>query len=118
MDAVVKKIDEIELLEVTTYGSKGVKMQWIFTIDDGVENFAMRRFIMERGGEIPEHSHWYEHEIFMLKGKCLITVNGKEIIAEKGMALFVPPNAKHSYKNIGDEEVEFLCMIPLKKPSS
>ena len=117
MEPVIKKVHEVEEEEVTMYGAKGVKIQWLISFKDGAENFAMRKFTMDVGGEIPEHSHWYEHEIYMLRGKCAITVNGNEYIVEKDNVLFIPPNARHSYKNIGDEPVEFLCIIPLRKPS-
>ncbi|MGQ4892194.1 MAG: cupin domain-containing protein [Candidatus Njordarchaeia archaeon] len=116
MEPIIKKIEDVEFEEVTAYNSKGARMQWLLSSDDGVENFAMRRFIIDKGGSIGEHSHWYEHEIFMLKGKCKITIDGKEYVASENMVLFVPPYAKHSYENIGDGPVEFLCMIPLKKP--
>jgi len=115
MKPIVKKINDVKVLDVTDYGSKGVKMQWLISVEDGAENFAMRRFIIEPGGFIPEHNHWYEHEIFILNGRGLIGVGEEEYEVDKNTVLFVPPNVKHWYKNIGDEPFEFLCMIPLKK---
>ncbi len=116
MKPVIKKVSEVPSEEVTMYNSKGVRIQWLISVDDGAENFAMRKFTMDVGGVIGEHNHWYEHEIYMLRGKCLITVDGEEYIVEKDQVMFIPPYVKHGYKNIGDEPVEFLCIIPLKKP--
>ena len=115
MSGVVKKVEDVKMLEVEMYGAKGVKMQWLISIDDGAENFAMRRFIIEPNGYIPEHNHWYEHEIFILRGRGVIGINDKEYKVAERTVLYIPPNARHWYKNVGDEPLEFLCVIPLKK---
>ena len=116
MEPVIKKVSEVKAEDVTMYNSKGVKIQWLISVEDGAPNFAMRKFTMDVGGVIGEHSHWYEHEIYMLRGKCLINIDGKEYVVEKDQVMYIPPYVKHSYKNIGEEPVEFLCIIPLRKP--
>lgn len=75
-------------------------------------NFVMRLFTLEKDGFSPKHSHDWEHEVFVLKGK-LEVFNGEEyIIAEEGDFVFVPPNVEHQFKNISDGESQFICVIP------
>ena len=37
---------------------------------------------------------------YITKGKCIITINGKEYYGEEGSFFFIPANTKHSYHNI------------------
>ena len=61
------------------------------------------------GGWITEHSHanaeqWY----YILGGQGLMKVGDEEKLAQEGCIIFVPRNAAHSYKVIGDEPLRFL----------
>jgi quercetin dioxygenase-like cupin family protein len=93
----------------------GVTIRWLITKEDGAPNYAMRYFEMDPGVVIPEHHHPWEHEIYFLQGKCLVTEGDEEHIVEKGTAVFIKPGLPHSYKNVGDEKVIFLCIIPHQK---
>ncbi len=94
---------------------KGVTIRWLIKEEDGAQNYAMRYFEMEPGAAIPEHHHPWEHEIYFLQGKCLVSEGKEEHVAEKDTAVFIRPNLPHSYKNIGEEKVAFICIIPYQK---
>ncbi len=111
----VGEVSKVVEEEVEMEGAKKVKIQWLITNKQGAENFAMRRFIMGKGGFIPKHKHGWEHEIFILKGKGKIGVENREVEVKKESFLFIPPNATHWFKNEGEEDFVFLCMIPYKK---
>ncbi|MHA1589422.1 MAG: cupin domain-containing protein [Candidatus Njordarchaeales archaeon] len=113
---VIKKADEVPMQEVDFEGAIGAYIQWLLSKDDGAENFAMRRFTIKPGGKIPRHAHWYEHEIYVLKGRGRVGIGEKVYEVEEGSVLFVPPDVPHWYENIGDEDWVFLCIIPLRKP--
>jgi quercetin dioxygenase-like cupin family protein len=78
-------------------------------------NFAMRRFIMEPGGEMPAHTNAVEHEQFVLKGHASIGIGNETHEVKAGDVLFIPPGVPHWYRNSGDENYEFLCMVPNQK---
>lgn len=80
--------------------------------DDGAPTYSMRVFEVEPSGYIKEHSHPWEHEIFVLEGKGKIRIEDREYIVEPGYAIFIPPNFKHEYLNIGDKVWRFICTIP------
>ena len=92
----------------------GVKVRWLIRTKDGAENFFMRMFRVPPGTEIPEHSHDWEHEIFVLRGSGLVRIGEKEYRVSEGTFLFIPPNVEHYYENTGEGDLEFLCLIPLK----
>ena len=93
-------------------GSTKLKVQWLITKETGAENFAMRLFEMENGGNSPLHSHNWEHEIFILEGEGTVVGGQEEKKFKAGDAIFIPPNEKHQLRNSGEKPVKFLCLIP------
>lgn len=112
----MKKIkpEELEPQPVEFNGAytPGVTIRWLIKKEDGAERFAMRYFEIEPGAVIPEHTHEWEHELFVLQGKLQITEDDRVETVEANTAVFIKPNARHSYKNIGDTKALMLCLIP------
>ena len=82
---------------------------------DEAPNFAMRRFIIEPGGEVPNHTNTVEHEQLVLNGRARIGINEKVFDVKKNDVVFIPANVPHWYKTMGDEAFEFLCVVPNKE---
>ncbi len=78
-------------------------------------NFTMRRFVMEPGGGMPEHTNTVEHEQYVLRGRARISIAGEEFEVQAGDVVFIPEGAPHWYKNISEENFEFLCIVPNKE---
>jgi quercetin dioxygenase-like cupin family protein len=78
------------------------------------ENYVMRLFTLPVEGFTPFHSHDWEHGVFVLKGKIKLKGKDKEHILEEGNFAFVSPNEFHGFENIGQEEAQFICVIPSK----
>jgi len=106
---------DVKSERVTGEDTKGVTVKWLITKDDGAENFAMRFFEVEPGGQTEFHSHNWEHEVFALNGKGLVVCGDSEREVSQGYVVFIPPNVKHCFKNREDEKLSFLCLIPYKK---
>jgi quercetin dioxygenase-like cupin family protein len=77
-------------------------------------NFALRRFIMEPGGGMPNHTNTVEHEQYVLQGHASIGIGDETFEVRAGDVVFIPEGIPHWYQNIGDENFEFLCIIPNK----
>ncbi len=77
-------------------------------------NFAMRRFVMEAGGGMPNHTNTVEHEQYVLRGLARIGIGDETFDVQAGDVVFIPEGVPHSYMNVGEEDFEFLCMIPNK----
>ena len=96
-------------------GAFRVRVKWLIDEKVGAENFAMRLFEVEPGGYTPYHKHPWEHEVFVLEGDGVVVgVDGENKIT-KGSVVFIPPNEKHQFRNVGDKALKFLCLIPLRK---
>ena len=106
---------QLKLENMAESGAEGIKVRWLITKDDGAPNFAMRLFELKPKGYSPLHSHDWEHEVYILEGDCKVTCNGQERKANAGYVVFVPPNAKHQFTNIGKSTLKFLCLVPSRK---
>ena len=77
-------------------------------------NFAMRRFIIEPGGGMPNHTNAVEHEQFVLRGHARIGLGDEVIEVNATDVVFIPAGLPHWYQNIGAEPFEFICVVPNK----
>jgi quercetin dioxygenase-like cupin family protein len=89
----------------------GTSMQILIGLDDA-PNFAMRRFIMEPGGGMPNHTNCVEHEQFVLRGKAQVGIGEVVYEVKSGDVVFIPKGIPHWYKAEGDEAFEFICVVP------
>jgi quercetin dioxygenase-like cupin family protein len=106
---------EIDAQDVEALGFKGVEVRWLITKDDDAKNFAMRLFKIKPKGRSAQHSHSWEHEVFVLEGQGSVLCGNEEKHIEPGYAVFIPPNISHYFRNTGDKPLRFLCLIPHKK---
>ncbi len=107
----VKKSDDVIMEDVPN--SKGIKIQWLISEEDGSERISMRKFTMEPGGDMKLHVHPdTEHVQYYLKGRVKLVIESKEYHVGSGDCIFIPAGVKHKYVNTGDEKAVFLCMIP------
>ena len=95
-------------------GSTKLSVRWLITKETGAENFAMRLFEMEAGGNSPLHSHNWEHEVFILEGEGTVVGGQEEKKFKTGDVIFIPSNEKHQLKNNSKKCCKFLCLIPYK----
>jgi len=93
-------------------GSSKLKVRWLIAKEMGAENFAMRLFEMDVGGYSPHHQHEWEHEVFILKGQGRVIGEKEEQNFSEGDVIFIPKGERHQLRNIGDQSVHFLCLIP------
>ncbi|MDD3817809.1 MAG: cupin domain-containing protein [Thiovulaceae bacterium] len=90
---------------------KGGSMQVLIGADKA-PNFAMRKFILKSGGNMPLHTNTVEHEQYVLAGSAKVIMGDEEFIAKKDDVIYIPAGVPHSYDVLGDEDYEFLCLIP------
>jgi quercetin dioxygenase-like cupin family protein len=100
--------------EEVEQGAKGVRIRWVITESTGARNFVMRHFEIAAGGYTPHHEHPWEHEVFVLEGKGVVTGGAEERDFGKGDVIFVPPGERHQFRNTGTATLQLLCLIPSK----
>ena len=75
-------------------------------------HFAMRRFVMQPGGGMPNHTNTVEHEQYVVSGSAKIGIGDAVHDVKKGDIVFIPAGVPHWYKAGADEPFEFLCLVP------
>ena len=102
----VKDIPSTPLL-----AGKGASMQMLISPTQA-PHFAMRKFVIQKGGHMPLHTNSVEHEQYVLKGSAKVVIDGQTSVVKVDDILFIPAGIAHSYDVLGDEDYEFLCLIP------
>jgi quercetin dioxygenase-like cupin family protein len=96
--------------------ARDVFIRLVIGPEDGAKNFHMRYFRVLPGGHTPHHEHPWEHENYVLAGKGeVMTPDGPRAVGP-GDVVFIEAGMKHQYRNAGDTDFEFLCLIPAVGP--
>ena len=106
---IVKRAANIECREVTA--GVATETQVLIGADDGAPNFAMRRFIMGRGGGMPRHTNTVEHEQYVLRGRARIGIGDDVHEVGPDDVVYIPAYAPHFYEVL-EAPFEFICVVP------
>ncbi len=79
--------------------------------EDGMPNFAMRRFTMGEGGGMPRHVNTVEHEQYVLRGRARVGIGDEVYEVTADDVLYIPAGTPHFYEVV-EAPFEFLCMVP------
>ena len=107
--AIVKKSAGVVRKQVAA--GTDTSSQVLLGPEDGVPNFAMRRFTMGAGGGMPRHTNSVEHEQFVLRGRARISVGDQVFEVGPEDVLYIPAGAPHDYQVL-EAPFEFLCVVP------
>ena len=111
-----KQSVQVKVQAVDDPEASDVKVRWLLGPESGAPNFHMRQFHVAPGGHTPRHSHAWEHECYILSGKGkAFSGEGGDRPVQPGDVLLIPGGEEHQFLNDGDEELVFLCMIPVPK---
>ena len=111
----IANFKNVETEKVGDPGAKGTSIRWLISEKDGAPHFAMRLFEIEPDGCTPYHKHKWEHEVFVLEGKGSLATEHKTFSLNKGDAVFVPGEENHQFRNASEENLVFLCVVPIEK---
>lgn len=111
-----KNYKDVDNIPVALENTKDAYVRWLIDESDGAKYYAMRRFEVKLKGSIPLHEHPEDHEIYILKGNASFYNDaGQEELANEGDVLYIPPNEKHGIKNLGQDDLIFICIVPIFK---
>ncbi|MFB6081815.1 MAG: cupin domain-containing protein [Halanaeroarchaeum sp.] len=110
-DAVIRRSTDVDYEEQDA--ADGMFKGVLVGEDQGAPNFAMRRFRLDPGTEVPRHTNEVEHEQYVIEGPYVVGIEGRgETTVEAGDSMFIPAGTVHWYRNEGDEPVSFVCVVP------
>ena len=107
---LVRRADDIEYEPVDA--ADGLEKGVLIDAARGAPNFAIRRFTLAAGGEVPKHTNEVEHEQYVLSGEYTVGIGDEEHTVSAGDSLLIPAGVVHWYRNEGDEEGAFICAVP------
>ncbi len=108
--AIVKKYGDVNVEPVMD----GVGMRMVIGPEDGAPHFNMRIFDIEPGASTPHHSHWWEHETFVIEGEGIVRTDQGDVSLKAGHAVFMPGNEVHQFVNTGESVLKMMCLVPQK----
>ena len=91
---------------------EGVTLRVVIGPAEGAPFFNMRVFEVQPGHATPYHSHWWEHEVFILSGQGVAVSEAGERPIGHGSTVFVPGGEMHQFRNAGGDVLRFLCLVP------
>jgi quercetin dioxygenase-like cupin family protein len=107
---LVRRAEDVEYEDVGA--ADGLRKGVLLDERDGAPNFAIRRFTLAPGSEVPKHTNEVEHEQYVLAGEYTVGLGDEEMTVGAGDSLFIPAGVVHWYRNDGDEAGAFLCAVP------
>jgi len=103
--------DKVKAEKVQMDGARDTTIQ-ILIDHPPAPTFVMRKFRIKPGGYTPLHAHDYEHEVYVLEGLGEVRNEKQSIPIKQGSVVFIPPNEVHQFRNVGDDDLVFLCLVP------
>jgi len=107
---IIKNVKDINPLKPE--GVEGVNMRVAIGKPEGAPNFVLRHFELEAGHSTPQHSHYWEHEVYIISGKGEVFSPDGITPIGSGDTVFVKGDEEHQFRNTGDETLQFICIIP------
>jgi quercetin dioxygenase-like cupin family protein len=105
-------IDEIPEEGINRSYKPGVSIRYLILEEFGAPNFEMRYFELEKGMVTSMDLHEFEHEVFVLRGRGRLFVEGREYGLKPKDAVLIEGNEQHQLRQEGDEPFGFLCIVP------
>ena len=109
-EPLVRRAADVEYEDVSA--ADGLRKGVLVSDADGAPHFAIRRFTLAPGAEVPKHTNEVEHEQYVLAGEYTVGIGDEEATVEAGDSLFIPAGTVHWYRNTSDEKGAFLCAVP------
>lgn len=110
---LIVETDDVEMTAVDT--GEGMSKSVLIGPDVG-PNFAMRRFELAPGAQVPKHTNEVEHEQYVLAGEYTVGLiedgEENEYTVSEGDALLIPAGVVHWYRNEGETPGAFICVVP------
>jgi quercetin dioxygenase-like cupin family protein len=68
---------------------------------------------LEPGGWLGLHRHSPAEIYYVIEGRGIVTIEGREHVVSAGSAVFIPADAEHGIRNDADAPLRFLYAFPV-----
>ena len=90
-----KPIEAFPAQHVHDEGANGATIRWVISEADGSDTYALRVIELEPHGNTPHHSHWFEHQNYVVEGEGEVTIGDTVYPVKAGDVIFVPGGVPH-----------------------
>jgi len=108
----ILKSDDMKPVEINMDAAKNVFKQTAITSREGWDGWSMRIFTLKKDGFTPFHTHPWPHINYIISGSGTLFIDGEEKSVSPGDTAYVQGNEKHQFKNNGNEDFSFMCIVP------
>ena len=111
----IKENSKIEFID----GDEGAKIKQYFHPHNTLNgiNYSLAQFTLESGKKTKLHRIKSSEIYYILQGKAELKINDEWFELGENDSAYVPPNSKQFIKNIGTQNLRFLCIVePAWKP--
>lgn len=109
---VIGHIEACNACPVQMEGASGITKQVPISPAQGWDDYVLRLFTLEPGGNTPRHSHPWPHINWVVSGTGTIQLDGKDHGVRQGSYAYIPGEALHQFTNTGNEPFVFICIVP------
>ena len=109
-DPLVRRAEEVHYEAVDA--ADGLRKGVLIAEEHGAPNFAVRRFTLDPGAEVPRHTNAVEHEQDVLSGEYVVGIDEGEYEVGPGDSMLIPAGVVHWYRNESAEPGAFICAVP------
>jgi len=91
----------------------GVTVRWLVSELDEAPRYALRLYEMAPGSASTAHTHYWEHQVFVLAGRGIVIAGGEEAQIGEGDMVYVPPGERHQFVDRDRQPFRFLMALPI-----
>ncbi len=108
----IGSINDLKEIKVIAPGVANAFKKTLIGPKEGWDGWVMRLFTLRDGGKSPLHSHPWPHINYIISGQGVLSVDGRDTPLAEGSMAYVPSNSEHQFKNAGNENLVFICIVP------
>ena len=108
----LRKSEDVEKIVLNMETAKNVTKQTPISGKEGWDGWSMRIFTLGKDGYTPRHTHPWPHINYVIKGTGTLLIDGEEKAVTTGDTAYIPGGEDHQFKNTGDGEMSFICIVP------
>jgi quercetin dioxygenase-like cupin family protein len=91
----------------------GVTVRWLVSELDPMPRYALRLYEMAPGCATTTHTHYWEHQVFVLAGRGALTTGDDRVFLGEGDMVYIPPGERHQFVSQGRRPFRFLMVLPI-----
>lgn len=108
----ISNVKELEEIKITAPGVVNAFKKSLIGPKEGWEGWVMRLFTLKNRGNSPRHSHPWPHINYIVSGKGILYMEGKDTSLKEGSIAYVPSNVEHQFISTGEDDFVFICIVP------